>query len=350
MAGEARDPNEFFEHVKVGLATDSVYVFTPGGKIMDLPRGATIVDFAYYIHSDVGNACMSATVNAAPAPLRTELASGDVVEVQTDPTQTGPNPEWLAFVQTPRARQAIRHTLRNTDVAAAGALGKRMLTQALAATGLELKLDSVDWSALLKLTGESSIEELWVDLAMGKRSAGAVARGLVAAHLSAAPQSAGTEAPQARALQLDGTEGGSVRYASCCHPIPGDAVIGNLGRGEGLEVHTANCAAARRQFQRSPQGWIDVAWADHQTRSFDTLIVVRVSNGKGVLAKVSTAISSADADIVHMNMGDARAEATTDMQFLVSVRDREHLEEVFRRLRNSSFVLQHWRHVPAAGH
>jgi RelA/SpoT family (p)ppGpp synthetase len=341
IAGEARDPNEFFEHVKVGLASEAVYVFTPAGEIIALPRGATPVDFAYMIHSDIGHRCIAATVNGALVPLKTELHSGDVVRIDTAPFPK-PNPEWLSFVKTARARAAIRHFLRNSSEMDTQVLGERLLAQALQGVGLNVAaLSDEDWESLYKLTGHHQRSAIAIDVGMGKLAAPILASHLVAHHSleNAVPQ-AGTT------VILDGSEGSSVRFAPCCRPIPGDEVIGHMGRGEGLTVHVIDCPTARRTFQRSPEAWIDVRWADEIARPFETGVIVRVDNGKGALAKVSSAISAADADIVHVSMSESRAERTTDLQFLLSVRDTDHLQEVFRRLHNAPIVLNAWRQRP----
>ncbi len=355
IAGESRDPNEFFEHVKVGLAAEAVYVFTPRGEILALPRGATPLDFAYMIHSDVGHRCISASVNGELVPLRAELHSGDVVQVETG-DEPKPNPEWLSFVKTARARQAIRHFLRHTDEADATALGTRLFNQALVGLGLmHTDLDAADWEGLLQLTGLKDRDALFGDIGMGKLDASLLASQVTSRHYHAA-DSGGASIPGeitgspaiARSVVLDGNEGSSVKYAPCCHPLPGDKLMGYLGRGEGLTVHTDTCATARRSFQRSPQAWIDASWAEEVTRPFDAMVIVRVDNGRGVLARVSSAISAADADIVHVAMIDTRAERTTDLQFLLTVRDTAHLDDVFRKLRLSPLVLQAWRQTPHA--
>jgi GTP diphosphokinase / guanosine-3',5'-bis(diphosphate) 3'-diphosphatase len=357
IAGESRDPNEFFEHVKVGLAAESVYVFTPRGEIIALPRGATPVDFAYMIHSDVGHRTISATVNGEMVPLRAELHSGDVVQVDTSTTPK-PNPEWLSFVKTARARQAIRHVLRHSDEADAAALGERMFHQSLVGLGvMHSTLDTTDWQGLLQLTGAKDREAIFSDIGMGKLDAGLLASQVVSRHYNSADTAQHNETNDsnhspsnsiARSVVLDGNEGGSVKYAPCCHPIPGDKLMGYLGRGEGLTVHIDSCEAARRSYRRAPQAWIDARWADEVSRIFDVMLMVRVENGRGVLARVSSAISAADADIVHVTMTDTRAERTTDLQFLISVRDTDHLDEVFRKLKLSPLVLQAWRQLPLA--
>jgi GTP diphosphokinase / guanosine-3',5'-bis(diphosphate) 3'-diphosphatase len=351
IAGESRDPNEFFEHVKLGLAAEAVYVFTPRGEILALPRGATPLDFAYMIHSDVGHRCISASVNGEPVPLRAELHSGDVVQVDTG-DEPKPNPEWLSFVKTARARQAIRHFLRHTDEADAAALGMRMLHQALLGLGLMPgDLQEADWESLFKLTGLKDADSIYSDIGMGKLDASALASHAASHHepqRDAEPSSNNTHSKIVRSVVLDGNEGSSVKFAPCCHPIPGDKLMAYLGRGEGLTVHNAECAAALRSYQRSPDAWIDASWADEVTRPFDVMVIVRVDNGRGVLARVSSAISAADADIVHVAMTDTRAERTTDLQFLLTVRDTAHLDDVFRKLRLSPLVLQAWRQTPHA--
>jgi (p)ppGpp synthase/HD superfamily hydrolase len=302
------------------------------------------------IHSDVGHCMINVTVNGEPVPLRAELHSGDVVQVETSATPK-PNPEWLSFVKTARARQAIRHFLRHSDEADATALGTRLFNQTLVGMGfMGTDLDDADWEGLLQLTGAKDRAALYSDIGMGKLDASLLASQVVSRHYSengsGASDAGAANGTVARSVVLDGNEGSSVKYAPCCHPIPGDKLMGYLGRGEGLTVHTDNCAAARKSFRRTPQAWIDARWADEVTRSFDVMVIVRVDNGRGVLARVSSAISAADADIVHVAMTDTRAERTTDLQFLLNVRDTEHLEDVFRKLRLSPLVLQAWRQTP----
>jgi GTP pyrophosphokinase len=348
IAGESRDPNEFFEHVKVGLASEAVYVFTPKGEIIALPRAATTLDFAYAIHSDVGHRCIAATVNGEQVPLKSELSSGDTVSIETG-RQPQPNPEWLNFVKTARARTAIRQFLRSSSDADSRALGQKLLAQALQTVGVQLdELTDEDWDALFKLTSDKSREELYADIGMGKRAAPILASHVVThrAAISAGVLTSMHTVSPLSAVVLDGSEGASVKYAPCCHPIPGDPIIGFMGKGEGLTVHTSDCAAARRMFGRSPEAWIDLQWADEVGRPFDVPLVVRVDNHKGALARVSSAISSADADIVNVSMTETRNERTTELQFLLNVRDRDHLAEVFRRLRNTPIVLHAWRQKP----
>ncbi|HEU4458549.1 MAG TPA: bifunctional (p)ppGpp synthetase/guanosine-3',5'-bis(diphosphate) 3'-pyrophosphohydrolase [Methylibium sp.] len=362
---ETRDSAEFLEHVKVDLFPDSVYVFTPQSKILALPRGATAVDFAYSIHSDVGDHCVGANINGEAAPLRTVLRSGDTVEIITA-AGARPNPAWLNFVGTGRARSRIRHYLKNMEAEESLQLGERLLAQAIRAEGLALPsgdetspgADGHLWQALLRWSGTRSRDELMVEIGLGKKIPGIVAKRLAAllAERGARPdavtltlgrygaQDAG-DAPHA-SVAIDGTEGATVQLAECCRPVPGDAILGYLGRGEGLVVHTAECATAKRLFARDSEPWIAVEWAEHLTRSFETAVSVLLSNGKGVLAQVAAAVSDAEADIVHIDMADDRAAATTELTLLIAVRDRVHLADTLRALKRSPAVLRVGRVKP----
>ncbi len=350
---ETRDANEFLEHVKIDLFPDSIYVFTPKSKIMALPKGATPVDFAYAIHSDVGDHCVAAQVNGEAVPLRAELKSGDIVEVITAPGAS-PNPAWLSFVRTGRARSKIRHYLKDLEQEESRELGEKMLAQAMRVEGLGLPSLEVDdpasaiWHELAAWAGSAGTEQLLVDIGAGRKIATIIAKKL--ARLMAAQG----QKPDALALTLgrfaeapvdqgsvtiDGSEGASVRLASCCRPIPGDEVRGYLGRGEGLIVHTAECQVGRRLFQRDSEHWIKVEWADELTRSFEAGITLLLSNGKGVLAQVAQAVAQAEADITHISMSDdAPLRETAEMTLLIAVRDRLHLADVLRVLRRSPAV------------
>ncbi|HTP72914.1 MAG TPA: bifunctional (p)ppGpp synthetase/guanosine-3',5'-bis(diphosphate) 3'-pyrophosphohydrolase, partial [Burkholderiaceae bacterium] len=344
---ETRDAAEFLEHVKIDLVPDSVYVFTPKSKILSLPRGATPVDFAYAIHSDVGDHTVAARVNNEPVALRTELRSGDVVEVVTAPGAR-PNPNWLNFVRTGRARSKIRHHLKTMELEESHAMGERLLTQAMRAEGLQLpaadEANHALWQQLLRWSGNRTRGELLTDIAIGRKIATIVAK-----QLSKFMVEQGTR-PDAVTLTLgryasedgmhghslvvvDGSEGASLQLATCCRPIPGDTIVGYLGRGEALLVHTAECHVARRQADKDPERWMRVEWAEEPTRAFETAVTVLVRNGKGVLAQVASAVSASQADITHIDMGEDRASETTELRLLMSVRDRQHLADVLRTMR-----------------
>ena len=354
---ETRDPAEFLEHVKIDLAPDSVYVFTPKSRILALPRGATPVDFAYAIHSDVGDHCVAAQVNGEAVALSTELRSGDVVEVTTSPSAK-PNPAWLNFVSTGRARSKIRHFLKTLEQEESYLMGERMLTQALRAEGLVMPDTSGDdapaevtWAALVRWAGSRNRSELFTDIGTGRKIATIVAKRLArllveagqrpdAITLSMGRFAASAEDAGHGLVLLDGSEGASVKYAPCCRPIPGDAVVGYLGRGEGLTVHTAECSVARKLGQRDSEHWMSVDWAEEPVRPFETAISTVLRNGKGVLAQVAQAVALAEADITHLDMGDNRADDVTTLRLVLNLRDRQQLADVLRRLRRSPPVIR----------
>jgi GTP pyrophosphokinase len=355
IQNETRDAAEFWDHVKVDLFPDAVYVFTPKSKIMGLPRGATVVDFAYAIHSDIGDRTVAARINGQQVPLRTELKNGDVVEVVTAPV-SAPNPAWLSFVRTGRARSKIRHHLKTLAQAESEGLGEKLLLQALRAEGIERFPTDDDgaragiWDKLLRFTGNRSRAELLVDIGLGKRVAGIVAKrmatllaesgekpdAVVLSRARFAPQETVTQT----AVTVDGSENASVQYASCCRPVPGDRIVGYLGRGEGLVVHVEDCAVARKLRNKDSERFISVDWSDEPTRAFETGIVVTVNNGKGVLARVAAAVASAESDIIHIDMDQGAAQETAELRFVVAVRDRVHLASVLRALKRTPSVLR----------
>ncbi|MBA3773664.1 MAG: bifunctional (p)ppGpp synthetase/guanosine-3',5'-bis(diphosphate) 3'-pyrophosphohydrolase [Ramlibacter sp.] len=361
---ETRDAAEFWDHVKIDLFPDAVYVFTPKSQIMALPRGATVVDFAYAIHSNVGDRTVAAKINGVQVPLRTELKNGDVVEVVTAPVST-PNPAWLGFVRTGRARSKIRHHLKSLAQVESQDLGEKLLTQALRAEGLE-KLPADDeehhsiWEKLLRFTGSRSRAELLTDIGLGKRIASIVAKRLMtmlAAERGEKPDAllitreryTAHENVSQGEVTLDGSENASVQFAACCRPVPGDEIVGYLGRGEGLVVHTGDCAVARRLQHKDSERFISVEWADEPVRPFETSLLVTVTNGKGVLARVAAALAGAEADITHVDMGDEKAQDAMDLRFIVAVRDRAHLDAAMRTLKRTPSVIRVQR-VRPGGH
>lgn len=359
---ETHDASEFWDHIKIDLFPDAVYVFTPKSKILSLPRGATVVDFAYAIHSGVGNRTVGARINGEQHPLRTELNNGDVVEIITG-DNAQPNPSWLAFVKTGRARSKIRHYLKTAAHEQSLDLGERMLGQALRSEGIAC-LPAEDgeyravWEKLLRFTGNRTRAELLSDIGMGKRIASMVGKKLAvllaetglkpdAVLISTERYAAGSNGSGAQGMvSLDGSEGASVQYASCCKPIPGDRIVGYLGRGEGLVVHAEDCPTGKRLLLRDSERFLPVEWADEPVRPFETAVVVTVTNGKGVLARVASAIAQAEADITHVDMGDEPAQTATDIRFSVAVRDRQHLADVLRSLKRTTSVIKAQRFKP----
>ena len=353
---ETRDAAEFWDHVKVDLFPDAVYVFTPKSQIMALPRGATVVDFAYAIHSNVGDKTQAARINGEQVPLRTELKNGDVIEVVTAADAT-PNPVWLGFVRTARARSKIRHHLKTLALADSEGLGEMMLAQALRAEGIERVPEEsgknrLIWEKLLRFSGNKSRSELFADIGLGKRIASIVAKRLRAmlidrgetpdAILLTRERYAMTmnETASQGSIVLDGSENASVAYASCCRPVPGDSVVGYLGRGEGLIVHAQDCAVAKRLKHKDSERFIGVEWSDEPVRTFETEVVVTVVNGKGVLARVAAALAAAEADITHIDMDDDIGQDATILRFLIAVRDYSQLDTALRNLRKTPSVLK----------
>mgnify|MGYP003348795273 FL=1 len=352
---ETRDAVEFWDHVKVDLFPDAVYVFTPKSRILALPRGATVVDFAYAVHSSIGDRAMAAKINGEQVPLRAELRNGDVVEVITS-TVTAPNPAWLGFVRTGRARSRIRHYLKSLAHSESEQLGSKLLAQALRAEGFERLPDlqgshQALWDRLLRFTGNRSLPELLLDIGLGRRVAPIVAKRLVALLAEAGEKPdplllsrerfTAHESLSQGAVVVDGSENASIQYAPCCHPLPGDLILGYLGRGEGLVVHTAECNVAQKLRHKDSERFIAVEWSDEPARSFEAPISVTAVNGKGLLAQVASAIAKAEGDITQAHTGSGIGTAETiDLRFVVAVRDLQHLEAVLRSLRRCPPVSQ----------
>ncbi len=360
IQNETRDAAEFWDHVKVDLFPDAVYVFTPKSQILALPRGATAVDFAFAIHSNVGSHTAGARINNEQVPLRTELKNGDVVEIITDPAAT-PNPAWLGFVRTGRARSKIRHHLKTLAQAESENLGEKLLTQALRSEGMQ-QLPAQDdthqqiWERLLRFTGNRTRSELLTDIGLGKRIASIVAKRLVVlmaehghrpdALLMTRERYTSHETVSQGGVTLDGSEGASVQYAPCCHPVPGEPIMGYLGRGEGLVVHSSQCAVAQRLQHKDSERFIAVDWSEEPTRPFEARIVVTARNGKGTLARIAANLARSEADITHVDMDEQTAMDTIDLRFIIAVRDLQHLETALRNLRRTPDVLRAVRALP----
>ncbi|HJS78103.1 MAG TPA: bifunctional (p)ppGpp synthetase/guanosine-3',5'-bis(diphosphate) 3'-pyrophosphohydrolase [Burkholderiales bacterium] len=322
---QSGDPQEFIEHVKVDLFPDEVYVFTPKGKILSLPRGATAVDFAYAVHTDIGNRCVAAKVNGELVPLRTELRNGDRVEIITA-SHAKPSAGWLQYVRTGKARSNIRHFLKTMQYEESAGLGERLLEQAL--RGLKSSLAEVDeaaWERVVRDGGARSREELLADIGLGKRLPAVVARRLL-------KKSDLEEGKVAGSVTIRGTEGVAVQLATCCRPIPGDAIVGSIKKGQGLVVHASECNSIVRSRKNEPEQWIDVEWDPRTTRLFQAVINVTVENRRGVLAKVASEIAEAGSNIDSITMEEDRAVFTT-MHFVLEVANRQHLARVMRALR-----------------
>jgi GTP diphosphokinase / guanosine-3',5'-bis(diphosphate) 3'-diphosphatase len=336
IQNQTGDSTEFLEHVKVDLFPDAVYVFTPKGKIVSLPRGATAIDFAYSIHTDVGNHAVASQVNGEEVPLRTELANGDSVAITTSQTSR-PSAQWLNYARTGRARSEIRHYLRTVQYDESAAFGERMLTQAL--SDLKLNLPASDdpiWEKLARSSGAKSREEILADIGLGKRLAAVVARRFAPDHpLIATTAAADDEMALAKLtpIQIHGNEGQGVQLAPCCGPLPGDQIIAGIRVGHGLVVHTAECPVALRARLKEPERWVDVAWDQETAKHLAARIDIIAKNERGVLSRIAAEVAQADSNIIHVTMHDD-AMATVVLNLTVQVDSRRHLAQVFRSIRH----------------
>lgn len=321
------NPIEFIENVKIDLFSEAVYVFTPKGSILSLPQGATPVDFAYLVHTDIGNTCVGCKIDRRLAPLSSRLRSGQTIEVITA-TGAHPNPAWLTFAVTGKARNSIRHWLKNQQSSESQALGKRLLNSVLVETDHSLDdFSHDDLEAIVKDMGLHSAEELYEDVGLGKRMAPLVAKRLLSYRTSEEPH----QAKKAKPLSIKGTEGLVVTYAKCCYPIPGDLIIGSLAQGQGVVIHKERCHKIAK-LKKMNNEYINVVWEDKVVGEFQVPIVVDVVNGRGVLAQLANAIADSNANIVNVHV-DERDGSHNTVKFIVSVRNRSHLARIMRRLR-----------------
>lgn len=331
------DSLEFIEHVKVDLFPDSVYIFTPKGDIRALPKGSTVIDFAYSVHTDIGNHAVGALINGDVSPLNTVLKSGDRIRINTDPNST-PDPVWLSFVRTGKARAEIRHYLRTMNHSESIELGRRLLEHSMNA--MHLNLAEIEITVLergARDLGAHHLNDLFAKIGLGIQLAPAVARtiALMAGHRGAT--SALLAAVHAAPIQVHGTEGSAVTFSACCHPIPGDSIFGHLRGGHGLVIHRSDCGNAIRARVKDSERWVEAEWSEPVSGSFRTDIKVTVHDGKGVLGKVAAEIAAEE-----INISQVQTESTSDgmavMLFALSVRDRTHLAGLMRRLRKMNEV------------
>ena len=334
IQSESGDAAEFLEHIKVDLFPDEVYVFTPKGKIFALPRGATPVDFAYAVHTDVGNRCVAVKINHELAPLRTELHNGDQVEIITA-AHGKPNPSWLNYVATGKARSHIRHYLKTMQYDESVLLGERLLNQGLRALSASpAEVSDAQWERLLRESSAKTRQEVLADIGLGKRLNIVVARQLLAV---------GEGLPEDRrgagSLTIRGTEGMAVQFAKCCRPIPGDSIIGLISKGQGLVIHTLDCPVLMKS-QPDADRLLDVEWDAATHRMFDVAIRLVVVNQRGVLAKVAATIAEAGSNIDNVSMEEEDGSAYTGMLFTLQVENRAHLANVMRGLRKLPEVVR----------
>jgi len=335
IQSESSDSVEFLEHFKVDLFPDEVYVFTPKGKIMALPRGATAVDFAYAVHTDVGNRCVAVKINHELAPLRTELKNGDHLEIITA-AHAKPNSIWLNYVVTGKARSHIRHFLKTMQSEESAHLGERLLNQALRALHADpAQIDDARWEKLVRDYGVKTRQEILTDIGLGKHLNVMVARQLLAL-----AEPAGSRVGRALgSITIRGTEGMAVQFAKCCHPIPGDPILGFINKGKGLVIHTHDCSAIRK-FRIDPDKWLDVEWDPDTKRLFKVNLKLTVANQPGVLAQIAAGIADVGSNIDNVSMEESDNSAYTSMHFTVEVEDRAHLANLMRGLRKIQEVIK----------
>ena len=332
------DSAEFLEHIKIDLFPDSVYVFTPKSKIIALPRGATPLDFAYSIHTDIGDHTIGVKINHESAALRSELHNGDIVEIETSP-DTRPSPTWLSFVRTGKARSAIRHYLRTVNPQESIALGQSLLTQALATLKIDPVLPVSLAEKLLMESNAKSLNEIYSDIGIGRRMAALVARHIFSLQETAPSQPLRfSDDNEILVGKLDpvviyGSDGISVQLGSCCMPIPGDAVSGLIKRDQGIIVHTEDCSQGKRLRMKEPERWIEVRWGHELNRQFDCRITLLVNNEPGVLARVASEIGEGNANISQVSMEEDKGHGMNELHFTLQVEGRVHLARLIRNVR-----------------
>jgi len=340
MQQTAGDSLEFLENVKVDLFHDEVYVYTPDGDIMKLPRNATPVDFAYAVHTDIGNRCVAAKLDHNFAPLNTPLYSGQTVEIVTSPGSS-PNAAWLNYVVTAKARSNIRNYLKSMQTDEAMSQGRRLLERCLKPLGVRLDdLKETDINTVLKEYGFSELSELLEDVGLGNRPPSLVVRRLVPERISDGESEETREMKSQVALAISGTEGMVVAYGRCCHPIPGDQIVAKLSKGRGIVVHRQGCknldAASKR---KRSDNYIDVNWAEGASGEFTCEIKLEIENKLGLLARTATVISDCGGDIENVSMED-RDGFSMNLLYLIKVSDRKHLAKLMRRLRRITYVMR----------
>jgi RelA/SpoT family (p)ppGpp synthetase len=321
---------EFIENVKIDLFPDEIYVFTPKGTIFELPAGSTAVDFAYAIHTDVGNSCVACRISRRLAPLSEPLQSGQTVEVITAPG-TQPNPAWLSFVVTGKARSNIRHYLKNQKQSESVALGRRLLTKALAGFGTQLEnVNQENVDAVLQQINLKSMEQLLEEIGLGNRMSYMIAQRL-AANSDLTADEAQKKSDHAGSIDIHGSEGMVMNYAKCCHPIPGDPIVGHISSGRGMVIHTDDCNNIS-EIRDNPEKCVQVRWDPDVEGEFSVELRVELENQRGIIATLATTITSTEANIEKISTVERDARFSI-VNLSVNVRNRVHLAHVMKRVR-----------------
>ncbi|MFA6053350.1 MAG: RelA/SpoT family protein [Methylobacter sp.] len=334
----AGDSLEFIDNLKVDLFPQEVFVFTPKGGIIKLPRGATIIDFAYAVHTDLGNACVSARIDRQLVPLQTKLENGVTVEIITA-SWARPNPLWLNYVITAKARSSIRNHLKHFKQKEAISLGHRLLEKELQA--MHLHLESVEEDriqAILKITGKNSLDELLEDIGLGNKMPFLIAKQITQDDVNAAVKLDDSDQAKKTPLIIKGTEGMVITLAKCCRPIPGDSIIGFFNPGKGIVVHHHECRNST-DVRKKPTSWLDVEWSQDITGEFPVEIRIEILNQRGSLATVASVISELNSNIENITIIDQDDRVSVD-SITLTVKDRVHLAKIMRRLKELSIVLK----------
>ena len=321
---------EFIENVKIDLFPDEIYVFTPKGMIFELPAGSTAVDFAYAIHTDVGNSCVACRISRRLAPLSEPLQSGQTVEIISAPG-TQPNPAWLSFVVTGKARSNIRHYLKNQKHSESVVLGRRLLNKALASFGSDLdsvSKDNID--AVLNQINLKALDQLLEEIGLGNRMSYMIAQRL-AAHSNVAPLEIDSESEQQGTLAIRGSEGMVMNYAKCCHPIPGDPIVGHISSGRGMVIHTDDCNNIA-DIRDNPDKCVAVSWDPDVEGEFSVELRVELENLRGIIATLATTITGTEANIEKISTVERDARFSI-VNLSLNVRNRVHLARVMKRVR-----------------
>ncbi|MFC1666013.1 RelA/SpoT family protein, partial [Pseudomonadota bacterium] len=328
------NPGDFLEHLKIDLFPDAVYVFTPKGDIKKLPQGATALDFAYAVHSDVGNRCVGARVNHTMVPLHTVLSSGDHIETLTS-RSAHPTPSWLKFAMTSKARAAIRSYLKKQQGKDSIRLGKRLLDRELKALGWSRrKIGPKQRSSLLESLKLESWDDLLVDIGLGNRLPNVVARQLV----PSGGEATDIDGSKPQPLEIHGAEGMLISYARCCRPIPGDSVIGFLTTGRGITVHTSDCPNIG-EYRKHPDKWLHITWADDIDGEYPVNIRADAENRRGVLADLAATIAEQGSNIENITTVERDSFSST-LNFTIGVKNRISLAQILRQLRRKEGVLR----------
>lgn len=333
MQQRAGNSQDFLETVKIDLFPDEVYVFTPKGDILELPTGATPVDFAYAVHTDVGNSCVAARLDHRLVPLSTPIQSGQTIKIITAPGAC-PNPAWLSFVTTAKARANIRHFLKNQRRSESVALGHRLLDKAL--SGFDLALDAIPQERIttaLVEAGFKTLDDLLEDIGLGNQMAQIAARRMLP-HDEENPDA---DSKKPKPLVIRGTEGMVIALAKCCRPIPGDSVMGHLSSGRGMVIHRDNCKNIATELKENPEKCLSVEWAKDFVGEYNVDLRVQMENERGALASLASLISQADANIETINIKEKDAHLSV-VSLRISIRDRKHLAKTIRRMRTLKAV------------